>query len=176
MTTSVSFNPMVYLRHAWDATNSVWGKAAIVLFYSFIWIQIIWAIETLIAPKAGWECFYGGVDGQGVGEYAELAVKSFVRQMNLFVIGFLLYADRGGIKVWNTTMVFVVFFFLTLIWMTYLNASEAASDAPDCERAVNSVRVIMWVQIIWAALAMLCAVVDSKVGRATGEETTPLTS
>ena len=163
---------MVYLRHAWDATNSNYGKGTIVLFYSFIWIQILWAVETVIAPKAGWECLYGDV-----GEYAELCIKNWVRQMNLFLIGFLLYADRGGIKVWNTAMVFVFFLFLTLLWLSAFKLLETASDAPSCDKTFGSLRFLMWLQIIWSALAMVFALVDDRMGGVvTEEETTPLRS
>ena len=167
---TTSFNPLYYLRHAWDATNSAWGKAAIVLFYLFVWIQILWSLETIIAPKAGWTCLY-----TGMGEFVESTTKSLVRQMNIIWIGFLLYADRGGIKVWNIAMVFCVVFLYTWSWMNWENNYDTAKDSPSCDALMVSAAKVVWVQVTWPALALVCAFVDAKMGGGTSsEETAPL--
>ena len=55
---------MHYLRQAWDATNSKWGKTCIVLFYSFLWIQILGCTYSLFDIQTGWECLYENLSTQ----------------------------------------------------------------------------------------------------------------
>ena len=87
-----------------ECYKSNWGKLAIHLFCLFVWLQIIWAIQAIIWPQAGFDCYY-----DGVGSYAKLTATIFLQHFNLVGIGFLLIADRGGIIVWNVTMVAIFF-------------------------------------------------------------------
>lgn len=169
--TTPSFNPMFYLNHAWSATHSVWGKASIVLFYSFVWIQIIWAIQIVIAPKAGWGCFF-----TTAGEYEEASFKSIQRQQNILAIGFFLYADRGGIKVWNVTMVAVTMAVWTWALHTFIVGYQNANNAPDCPGGIQSLHTIMWMQTIWSIVPVLCSLLDERAGRTSGTsgESAPL--
>ena len=49
-------NPIQYLRNAWDDTNSTWCKFSIVVFYTFIWFQIVSSIQNLVFTSSvfGW--------------------------------------------------------------------------------------------------------------------------
>ena len=120
---------MHYLKHAWEATHSVWGKSCIVLFYLFIWLQIIWAIQLVIAPKKGWECYYEGVHS----DYAAEFILVYLRGMNVITVGFYLYADRGGIKVWNVATVFIINAIWTLVTATPVKHAMELDGSPDCD-------------------------------------------
>ena len=157
---------MYYLKHAWDATHSVWGKACIVLFYLFIWLQIVWAVQLVIAPTFGWECYYDGLS-----DYAEAFVVKCMRGMNIITVGFFLYADRGGIKVWNVGMVFIVTLAYTLAITS--GGGVVLDGAPeDC--SFDSAAAMFWGLFWWSALALLLSFLEHRAAAGTSGERTPL--
>ena len=167
------FHPIHFLRHAWDDTHSNWGKACVLLFYIFIWLQVIWAIESIIAPKYGWECMY-----QGVSDYAAEMMLMFFRSMNVMALGFLMYAHREGIKLWNVSMVFIFNGILT--WIFASSNYMDLDDMPDCEARtsygmVATINSITWVTFWWTVVTLLCsALEEGSKPQGTAAETTPL--
>lgn len=168
-TMTMRFNPMFYLRHAWDATHSVWGKTCIVLFYVFIWLQILWALQILIAPTWGYECFR-----QGLTEYAEKTIVLYLRALNLFTIGFYLYADRGGIKVWNVAMVFIFNLGFTLMTLTMNTIADMEGGPKNCQSRVHSTMVFLWALVIWSTFSLLASFMETKSSDGSPSEQAPL--
>ena len=163
------WNPMYYLRHAWENTNSWWGKAAIVLFYAFVWINILWAIQIVIAPTLGFECWAAAAP-----ESEKLLVSSFLRQYNIMTIGFFLYADRGGIKVWNVAMVLIVWAACAFTYMATIGPYSKFEAYADCVDEAYRMQKICWYTLLWAVLAMVSSYMDFKQEGGTTGETTPL--
>ena len=156
MTVHVNPNPMYYLNHAWEATHTLWGKSCIVLFYIFIWLQIIWAVELIILPRAGWECFYDGLS-----EYASAALEMYLRAMNVITVGFYLYANRGGIKVWNVAMVFIINAACSWCFMPGFDGYPELEGAPQgCDDLTRSFVTILWVLFWWSLLTLGCAILE----------------
>lgn len=163
------FNPIHFLQHAWDETISNWGKACVVLFYLYIWSQAIWAIESTIVPKAGWECMYQGLSG-----YATELVLMFFRAMNVMVLGFLMYAHREGIKVWNVSMVFI--FNALMTWIFVAPDFENLDGMPSCDDGmIKAINFITWAGFWWTVLILLCSALEERSKpRGTTTETTPI--
>ena len=152
-----SINPAVYLKHAWEKTNSVWGKIALVLFYTFLWLGILKAIWGLIDPTflGRFSCFSKAT---GFDETLELALT---RGICLFVLAFFIYADKGGLHSWNVG--FVAFFMLMWIWIvkaTMINQMKASMY----EECIGWMGVSMWIGPIWIVLALLLVIVDERKG------------
>jgi len=167
---TASFNPMFYLKHAWERTNSVWGKTAIVLFYTFVWFQIIWAIQVLVAPFAGFGCTTGQLT-----EEESLWMGSLVRQLNVFTIGFFLYADRGGIKAWNVAMVFVVYVAGSSLYISMASTMMESKNLKECSDELSKGVTLLWTTMVWSALSLAAAIADERIGNGgTAGETTPL--
>jgi hypothetical protein len=136
-----------------------------------IWIQIIWAIEIIIFPTKGWECMY-----EGVSEYAASAFVMYLRAMNILTLGFYLYADRGGIKVWNVAMVFVV----NLAWSWPLldwiaNYTTLEGTPKGCEDVMGGIQWSVWVLMIWSFVALICSGMEKRASPSgSTSETAPL--
>ena len=164
-----SFNPLYYLKHAWENTYSWWGKLAIVLFYSFIWFQIIWAIQILIAPTLGFDCMLNQL-----GPFAKLMAISFNQTVNLFTVGMLLYADRGGIKVWNVTLVaflFCIYMHMIQIGKYYDQVvKKDMIDKPTCSDSdIKSMNLsFLFLFVIWPVAAFVCSIMDTLKGGVRG--------
>lgn len=173
MTTSM--NPMVHLKHAWENTHSVWGKMTIVLFYAFIWFNIIMAFLSLVWPNwMGCACFW-----QKESEYASASIENLMRGENLLALGFLLYADRGGILFWNVTMVFVVsmvYFWLSWSWANNWVTMEGAPKHCDDGGMSRSILV----GVVWIGLSWIFSFFEHRAGHSGGgsagttNESTPL--
>lgn len=166
---TLHLNPMYYLKHAWDATHSVWGKTAIVLFYLFIWIQIILAVTQLIFPAVFYACYFSTLS-----DYAASLLRIAIRCSDVLAIGFFLYADRGGIKVWNVAMVFVVYAGCTWAW---ISGSYTALSSHGAPKTCNTDEVALWSTFGWSLLALLCAIMESRsayVTQGTQAERAPL--
>ena len=168
---TVHINPIYYLKHAWEATHTIWGKLCIVLFYSFIWLQIIWSLELIMWPRAGWECFY-----EGLSEYVAAGFESSLRAMSVIAVGFFLYADRGGIKAWNVAMVFIV----NAAWTwTFcgggIDLSELEGAPQDCQDLVSVLNTCVWVLFWWSLASLVCAVIEHiNAPSGTAAESAPL--
>ena len=163
-------NPIYYLKHAWEGTNSIWGKLCIVLFYSFLWLQIIGCVWSLFAPVygTGWDCLWETAMHESDVNFVARTMKV----SNLWILGFFLYADRGGIKFWN---VFMVAFFYLVQWLMYKpTITEFLQD--KCPDELSQFNTSMIVTEIWIFLALLCSLVDSRIGakQGTAEETQSL--
>ncbi|KAG7347270.1 hypothetical protein IV203_030638 [Nitzschia inconspicua] len=173
MTTSM--NPMVHLKHAWDNTHSVWGKLTIVLFYVFIWLNIIMAFLSVVWPNwMGCACFW-----KKESEYASASMVNLMQGQNLFALGFFLYADRGGIRLWNVSMVFVIA--VVYSWFAWIWAKnwEMMEGAPKHCNDHGMVTMIL-VGVVWIAISWIFAFLEHRAGHSGGgaggttNESTPL--
>jgi hypothetical protein len=165
-------NPIVYLNHAWEATNTVWGKLCIVFFYAFLWFYIISSAVNVVAPKFGAECFY-----EHISEFCAYTIARLSQGLNLFGIGFLLYADRGGIKVWNVATVFIFF----VVWGGFFHVlvqDYPGLDGYPEECSLDGTETSNWGMIAWISLSLLFSVMETMLGPviSSGQETTPLVS
>ena len=161
---SMNCNPIHYLKHAWSNTNSIWGKICIVLFYVFIWLQIIGAVWSMFDITGGgaWDCMWDSVSAKD-----QAMIMSTMKVMNFWILGFMLYADRGGIKVWNVLMVAVWYL---IQWLMYKPIITAFLEDP-CPDELQQMNTAMIVSIVWIFLAVLFSFVDNrKADSGTSEE------
>lgn len=168
---AMHLNPIYYLTNAWDATHSIWGKICIVLFYTFIWLQILWALELVIWPRAGWECLY-----EGLSEYAATGLESYLVAMNILTIGFYLYADRGGIKLWNVGMVFFFNAWWTMSILSGWKDTKTLEGAPQgCDDVINGGLLVFRILFWWSFAALACSFMEH-INRPSGtpSETAPI--
>jgi hypothetical protein len=173
MISTSDMNPMFHLKHAWDNTHSMWGKATIVMFYVYIWYNIISGVLSLMFPSMmGMTCYM-----ENETEYASDTISMAFNSAYLYGIGFFLYADRGGIRFWNVTMVFV-FSMINLWWVwTWNNNMMSMGGAPSgCNDGANNQLMVL---MIWIALAWVFSFLEHRVAgsgsRGDGpNESTPL--
>lgn len=161
----IDCNPMHYLRSAWDGTHSVWGKTCIVLFYSFLWIQILGCAYSLFDIKTGWDCLYENLSSQGEIDF----VAGTMKVSNLWILGFFLFADRGGIKVWNVCMVWI---FYMAQWLLYKPVMTGFLEG-SCPSELQTFDISLLVTGIWISLALLSSFMEG-LAAPTGPETSPL--
>ena len=173
-------NPISHLKHAWASTHSFMGKACLILFYLFLWVNIIMLIIASINPLvAGTSCFFPDT----LSDYAAFTMKEFLRQSKIFALGFFLYADRGGIRFWNVSMVLAIcllYWFSAFYWgMNF----ESKDGAPPSEVVDKGGSFASWsvVWLAWIGLAWLCSIVEqvksNQGGTSSGSpatESTPL--
>ena len=152
-TTMWSFNPAVYLQHAWGSTRTMWGRLSLILFYSFIWISILSALWSLIAPESqGMDCIFGNASNKDLA-----TLRVLLRGINLFVIAFLFYADKSGLHSSNVGIVTVVVLLWTWMWHSYLKGSER----PACAAVWDSWK---WIWPAWVGIAFVTILLDEKLG------------
>ncbi len=175
MTMTASMNPIVHLKHAWENTNSLWGKMTIILFYIFIWLMIITSFIVVIMPGTmGIDCFW-----KKESEFGDETMESLVRQVNWYAVGFYLYADRGGIRFWNVTMVFVVTIVDLWFQWTWATNWPTMDGAPKhCDDGNMSTWVI--VGMVWITISWIFSFLEHRSGHSVGNvggttnESTPL--
>lgn len=153
-----SVNPIHYLKHAWEKTASIWGKVTIVLFYIFVWFNIIWSVTSLFAPGTmGFSC-----TKDRYSESENILFAMAVRFLSIFCLGFFLYADRGGIAVWNVSLVFIVCAVYSGIAFHSLNALWEANEdvAESCSQDKNTAFKSSLGYLLWAALTVVTALLE----------------
>jgi hypothetical protein len=114
----------------------------------------------------GWDCLWGTVK-----QSDNNLVTATMKVMNLWILGFFLHADCGGIKFWNISMVWIV---CLVQWLISKPAfDELLSEA--CPAELQQIHTAMMVTEIWAFLALGCAWMDSRNSSgAAAEEPRPL--
>jgi hypothetical protein len=161
------FNPFHLIQHAWNGTHSHWGKACVVLFYLFLWFQILGSLAAIVAPKLGMDCYYTGLSG-----YATEMIVVSSRLMGVLAVAFTFYVYREGIQVWNVAVVFVVNSILT--WIAFASPIMDLEDTPQCADK-DMMKTMCWIQAGWTALFLLCSVLeDQSKPRGTVSERTPI--
>lgn len=166
-----SFNPSVYLNHAWDKTNSGWGKTSLILFYVYIWLGILKCIYGVIDPTMMGRatCFTTGAS-----EVEEALILGLFRGIFLFALAFLIYADKGGLHSWNVG--FVTFFVLAWVWIAKATIFDKM-DAAVYDECIGAKfgKISMWISISWILLAFVTILVDERMAdNATEGESTSL--
>lgn len=149
------WNPAPHVKHAWSDAKTVWGKVALVLFYSFIWFAIISSAWSVVAPKSqGFSCLLDLANPKH-NETTEKMFVAMVRGMNVFWVGFFSYADVGGLQVKNVVMVtfFTISFFL-MFWPVV-----GIAEAGGCSISAQS-----WIFPSWLVAALVFTLMEEKLG------------
>jgi hypothetical protein len=163
-----TWNPLVNLKHAWSNTNTGWGQLAIVLFYSFIWTAILSCVWALIVPESqGGYCI---LDNFKEGVERDLYIAAY-NGYNVLAIGFLLYADMGGLHMRNVVTVVIFVFFASYGFCH--QTIKLLSDL-DC---MSTIRASLWIFPLWTLAALVLTMVDVKLGdTGTSDERRPLSA
>jgi len=133
------WNPVPYVQHAWCRMQTVYGKIALLLFYSYIWCCIVGALFTMIFPRTALhliECLDG-----------DASTLVMIRELTFLLIGFLLYADMGCLTIQNVAMV--------TIFMTGCSVFFATLD---CGMAGMS-----WFDPVWLVATLILTILDDKL-------------
>ena len=79
--------------------------------------------------------------------------------MNVMAAGFLVYAHREGIKLWNVSTVFVFNGILT--WIFASSNYTDLNGMPDCKNGmVQAINSITWITFWWTVLMLLCSALE----------------
>ena len=148
-------NPISVIKQAWEGANTGWGKASIILFYSFLFIQIFGTIYSMFDTKTGWDCLWSTLNANDVN-----LVVGTMKVVNFWILGFMLYGHFGGMKVTNIFTVFVFYLGQYLMYKpVFTNFLEAS-----CPDELHVFNISMIVTIIWIALALLFSGIEMKLG------------
>lgn len=155
-----TLNPAIYLKHAWEKTNSGWGKASLILFYLFIWLGILKTIFGVVDPTfLGKTTCY--IEGTKMSSFEESMFMTFIRGMCLWSLAFLIYADKGGLHSWNVG--FVTFFVLAWFWIAKAGMINKMSSSMYDE-CIGGLGAFMWIGPVWIVVAFVLILVDEKKG------------
>lgn len=138
---------------SWAESNSIWGKIAMVLFYSFVWIQVIGALWSLTNVTSGWECLY---ETLGENEHTKAFVTGTMKTVNVWILGFFVYAHYFGCRLANIFCVSIVYAAQWIIFQPVM--TELLQDS--CADTLHMFHVSMIVTEGWIVLALLCACID----------------
>jgi hypothetical protein len=168
--TATTWNPLVHLGHAWSRLHTIWGKIGLVLFYSFIWLGVLSISWSILYPGSqGMQCL---IDSQE-DPWSQALYVSLLRSLNIFGLGFLLYADTGGLHFKNVGFVTIFIAGGNLTgYFGFSAARDAATSHSDCFMPLY---IRMWVSIVWIVVAFVCTVLEERLGdRGTAAENQPL--
>ena len=158
----MNWNPGPHAKHAWESTSTVWGKIALILFYSFIWLGIISSVWSLIDPTSqGVDCMLNQIPEED-SDYRDVIV-AFIRSMDVLWIGLFAYADASGLHTKNIAV-------LSIVTIGYSVAIMGAG-APESCPSMNW----MWIFPVWVVLSLIFMIMEDKLGdHGTSAERTPL--
>lgn len=96
-------------------------------------------------------------------------ITVLLRGVNFFLIGFLFYADKGGLHSGNVGIVTVFALVWYALWMNFVNSSDIAM----CGTLWGG---FAWIWPVWIVVALVTVLLEEKFGdRGTAEERQNLT-
>ena len=137
------WNPLHHMRDAWKATNSWHGKLGVVLFYFYVWYNLMDTLSNVIVPFAGYdECLKElFVDQQQDNDSAQFVTYLF-RMFHLWPFGFYLYAENVGYTSANLVMI-IVFTSATAGWWQKMIGEFEDDSTLECIPSDPSVWIIL---------------------------------
>ncbi|GKY96670.1 hypothetical protein MPSEU_000626600 [Mayamaea pseudoterrestris] len=160
----MQWNPLPHVQHAWDDMQTTYGKLSLILFYTFIWAGILSSAWSVLYPfSQGGGCLMHA-SNMHKKESSEEMYVAMSRMLHIFVIGFLLYADVGGMTIKNTTMVFL------FLLANSLAAWNVQPEMQHCHLLPQLYVLPAWVFLAWTFLVLEF----SKTDRGTSREREPL--
>ena len=164
---TIDWNPRPHVQHAWADAHTVYGKISLVLFYTLIWSLIVMSAWQIIFPYSmGGECWRDGLWKKE--QNVQTMMVSAVRSDNVLMIGFLSYADVGGFKIKNISMVTIVLTAFSLCYVPLVKMGQTLG----CISSLWQISIFP----SWAILALIFALVDDKkADHGTREENQSLT-
>ena len=163
------YNPIDQIKSAWTGTSTIFGKIAVVLFYFFIWTQILWGVLLIVNPRSGFECVYDDVS-----ETTAIFMDMLMIGMNWFSFGYFAFAHYHGIKVWNVLGFLALG--LTMLGNNSIGLAKLSSVEPDdCTEYMYA--SLLGQTVVMGGLSVVlvgCALLDAKMSAGTVDESTPI--
>lgn len=171
ITMVVVWNPVKQINEAWNGAASKWGKGAIVLFFSFVWLLIGFSVWQVFVPLSqGNICIVAGIDD----EWAIAWITGMLNALAYILLAFLLYAAWHGAKMWNVAFVTLVMVGWSFTWF-FWRLPQLRSIKHANKECMTFFSWQMGVFIAWPVLALLCAIMEHRATpRGTSGETQQL--
>jgi hypothetical protein len=159
--------PIQNISDAWKDADSNWGKAAVVLIYSFLWTFIAVNVWNMFVPGSlGFKCSFAGTKDP----VAKAWIIASLRSSDLLCIAFALYAQQIGMRIANLAFVTTTLAMYGAIGAFMLSSQihKVAKSAAASECVDNIFGFAFYV--FWPAAALICRVVEVRMNPRTGEE------
>jgi len=172
------YNPIRQIRDEWINSVSSWGKAAVILFYSFLWLQIgVIVYELSFDSLRQYRCMLPKNDPRSYGAIAGFAV--IVDILSLGIVGYAMVL--GATNIFNIALLtgILAILFTSLAFITVPKSVSDAMTQEDLACFQGTYAPIVFVEnVLWPGLALVCAMLEAKAkGRnGTAEENQPLNS
>ena len=150
-------NPLssMIMQPVWK--RSIWGKLCWILFYTFVWLQLLGGLWSQFHPTDGWDCLWDNIEKSDVA-----LMKGTIQSVNIWVMGFFWLAHCGGLHVTN---VLAVWIFYLAQWHVYQPAITDFLTHASCASDLKQLQLAMWVTILWISITLVCAVLDAILGK-----------
>ena len=164
------WNPFQDVAGSWGETASKWGKVSVITFYLAAWAIILLNLWCIIDPPRNevFACVFVGGAHHSMMPYVVL----LLRQWELFLIGFYLFAVLNGLKLGNVAMTFL----FTLASVLMMVAFDIKNSDPDFD-CVQDFNAAGWSLVALFAIAWVTLFLDERIKTSQGytpAETIPL--
>ena len=153
------WNPIEHVTDAWKATNSIFGKIAVVTFYSCLWLFIIANAHQAVVPESsGLECMFSNVD-----EYTRVYFDRTLRGWCCMIVFWMLYVENTGLTIPNLCVFLIQTSIAWFIGFNYGTATLIAQTGMDDHGCFDSISVQAWLGVIPICVELICLVIDQHV-------------
>jgi hypothetical protein len=164
------WNPYRNAVDSWNSKHTVFGKMAVVLFYSYVWLFIVASVVQMINPIGqGWECLVPTTtteDGMDLNVY----FAWLIQLIYAYILSLALLAETVGPRV--SSLVILTLATGMVATFNHRTQTMLGSMDPDMEECWNGVFQLDVTAIVWSILALVLLLIDGKIGRGTTAEET----
>lgn len=115
---------------SWKNAKTLWGKVAVVIYYTFSILIMLSCVWSFLSPLSqGSDCImkWAGLESKR----AQGTYKALLRNYNLFLLGFTLYAVNKGVTVHNMALVLSFWILNTVGWWTIIDAAQTCPSSAE---------------------------------------------
>ena len=160
------YNPVKHLQDSWSEMNSGWGKAAVIIFYLYVWLFILANLYQVIAPlSSGYKCVAASGD-----ELSTIFLMAAVRAWCLALVFWGLYVENAGLGM-GKLVTFTVMMGMGCFsfYLVYPNLKVIGEDDNECFESITSTYWVYWVPLVVAIGTLFMEKLS--MGGTTGETT-----
>jgi hypothetical protein len=168
------WNPYRNVVDSWKSTHTVFGKMAVVLFYSYVWLFIVASVVQMINPIGqGWECLVPTTTNSQGKDLQVVYFAWLIQLVYAYILSLALLAETVGPRVSSLVVLTLATGMVAILNKRTQTILGSLNMIPVLdEECWTGVFQMDMTAIVWSILALVLLLMDGKIGSETSAEET----
>jgi hypothetical protein len=166
MSMNMLWNPYRNVVDSWQKQHTSFGKMAVVLFYSYVWLFMLASVIQMINPIGqGWDYLVPTTTDDEQGKDLQVYFAWLIQLTYAYLFSLALLAESVGPRV--SSLVVLTLGTCIVAMFNIRTKQMLGSMDSDTEATWNGVVSLDMTAILWSILALVMLLVDNQIGSGT---------